>query len=212
MSAFAAARAYRDESKDASSDSDLDENNASAAEARDQDESLVLVTADEELSDRGSSDFEQTSSATSRVPAQPHTVELSTWVPSPTNVSREAQITRLHLNLGETATFIGQYDVEVKEGTVTVCEAILSADGTSHHVFAPTTHSLPSIKCLTKVAIIEFRPSEHMMQSLSKLTPLYRRIWNETRIGANPSPSQGALNRGSFSFVRRHSLESKQAD
>ncbi|KAL4775700.1 polynucleotide 5'-hydroxyl-kinase grc3 [Aspergillus nidulans var. acristatus] len=76
---------------------------------------------------------------------------------------------------------IGQYDMWVKRGVVSLMGAKLHPSPRVYRVYAPSTHSLPVIKCVTGVngaAEVEFKSCHSGITCLRDLSPLYQRLWN----------------------------------
>ncbi|KAL4763871.1 putative RNA processing protein Grc3 [Aspergillus foveolatus] len=76
---------------------------------------------------------------------------------------------------------IGQYDLWVKRGVVSLMGAKLHPSPRVYRVYAPSTHSLPVIKCVTGVngaAEVEFKSCHSGITRLRDLSPLYQRLWN----------------------------------
>ena len=70
----------------------------------------------------------------------------------------------------------------ISKGEITFLGASLSASNKVFTVYAPSTHSLPVLRCLgTEVdhAEIVLRRHEGGLQSLYTLSPLFSKIWNE---------------------------------
>ena len=79
---------------------------------------------------------------------------------------------------------IGQYDIWVKRGVVSLMGAKLHASPKVYRVYAPSTHSLPVIKCVTGVsakAEVEIQSVHSGIHQLKDLSPLYQRIWTGER-------------------------------
>lgn len=130
-------------------------------------------------------------------------MQLSTWHPSKENVLPGTEKAAwIRLNPGEIVTFVGQYDLWVRKGAVTLYGAVLKQSNTIHRVFAPSTHALPSIVCnSTTPAEIEVWSCHHSMRSLSKISPLYRRIWNHPNKQMAGDTHDAAVQKRSFSYV-----------
>ena len=118
--------------------------------------------------------------------------KLSTWTPTKDNVlyaSSKGLSISLHPN--EQVTFVGQYDLEVHVGTVLVDGAIVRAHDPIVRIFAPSSHPLPSIRCIdgTK-SLLRLRSYYNGIQDIASLSPLFRRA-DETRsnivVGLTPS-------------------------
>lgn len=76
---------------------------------------------------------------------------------------------------------IGHYDLWVKRGVVSLMGAKLHPSSQVYRVYAPSTHSLPVIKCVSGVngeAEVEFKSCHSGIYRLKELSPLYQRIWN----------------------------------
>ncbi|KAL5343409.1 hypothetical protein BJX70DRAFT_354101 [Aspergillus crustosus] len=76
---------------------------------------------------------------------------------------------------------IGHYDLWVKRGVVSLMGAKLHPSPRVYRVYAPSTHSLPVIKCVTGVdgaAEVEFKSCRSGISRLRDLSPLYQRVWN----------------------------------
>ncbi|KAL4980408.1 hypothetical protein BDW66DRAFT_166544 [Aspergillus desertorum] len=76
---------------------------------------------------------------------------------------------------------IGHYDLWVKRGVVSLMGAKLHPSPRVYRVYAPSTHSLPVIKCVTGVngaAEVEFKSCHSGITRLRGLSPLYQRVWN----------------------------------
>jgi polynucleotide 5'-hydroxyl-kinase GRC3/NOL9 len=76
---------------------------------------------------------------------------------------------------------LGHYDLWVKRGVVSVMGAKLHPSPRLYRIYAPATHSLPVIKCVSGVdgsAEVEFKSCHSSIYRLKDLSPLYQRIWN----------------------------------
>ncbi|KAL4872366.1 hypothetical protein BDV12DRAFT_162080 [Aspergillus spectabilis] len=76
---------------------------------------------------------------------------------------------------------IGHYDLWVKRGVVSLMGAKLHPSPRVYRVYAPSTHSLPVIKCVTGVdgaAEVEFKSCHSGISRLRDLSPLSQRVWN----------------------------------
>ncbi|PYH40543.1 putative RNA processing protein Grc3 [Aspergillus saccharolyticus JOP 1030-1] len=94
--------------------------------------------------------------------------------------------------------FIGHYDLWVKRGVVSLMGAKLHPSSRVYRVYAPSTHSLPVIKCVSGVdgaAEVEVKSCHSGIYRLRHLSPLYERVWNSKNTAAdkltlkNVSPS-----------------------
>ncbi|KAE8356573.1 polynucleotide 5'-hydroxyl-kinase grc3 [Aspergillus coremiiformis] len=106
---------------------------------------------------------------------------------------------------------LGHYDLWVKRGVVSVMGAKLHPSPRLYRVYAPSTHSLPVIKCVSGVdgaAEIEVKSCHSGIYRLRGLSPLYRRIWN----GKNTSADKITLKNAPSSAKRTFSVLYTSAD
>jgi len=87
----------------------------------------------------------------------------------------------IDLQLDGTATLVGCYDLEVKTGTVLVNGALLRPESSLHRVYAPSSHALPCIMAKSGLATIVAYSVQSHLRSLSTLSPLWTKLWNEDR-------------------------------
>ncbi|KAM5447645.1 Polynucleotide 5'-hydroxyl-kinase grc3 [Microsporum audouinii] len=113
----------------------------------------------------------------------------------------------LRLKLKTTLAIVGQYDIWVKRGVVSVMGAKLYPSPTVHRVYAPSTHSLPVIKSVSGpdgYAEVELISVQDGLPQLSRISNLYYRIWNgqgESTVRRNPLD----LEKASFSILNSSS-------
>ena len=77
---------------------------------------------------------------------------------------------------------LGQYKISVQSGQISLMSANIEASKAIFRVFAPSSHSLPVIRCRaadTDNAEIRLHQYESGLASLGALSPLYRRLWND---------------------------------
>lgn len=128
-------------------------------------------------------------------------VTLSTWSPKENNVRPSTEkVVAIHLEPGETITFIGQYDLWIRAGTVTIYGATLRSGRMIHRVFAPSTSALPQIKSIG-ASEIEIWQCNHTLRHLGRLSPHFRRIWATRAKASNSDPTKPSIDRRCFSFV-----------
>lgn len=111
---------------------------------------------------------------------------------------------------GQNVVLLGQYDLWVKRGVVSLMGAKLHPSPRSYRVYAPSTHSLPVIKCVAGVdgeAEIEVKSCHNGIQRLRYLSPLYQRIWN----GKNTSADRLTLKKAPASTKRTFSVVSSSS-
>ncbi|KAL8789074.1 MAG: hypothetical protein Q9213_001337 [Squamulea squamosa] len=85
-----------------------------------------------------------------------------------------------------TLTLIGQYELWVRKGAVSLLGAVLHPSSAVYRVFAPSTHSLPVIRSVRnpygpadqpiEVTITSLRCG---IRSLKQVSPMFDRIWNK---------------------------------
>ncbi|KAF3386835.1 Polynucleotide 5'-hydroxyl-kinase grc3 [Penicillium rolfsii] len=101
---------------------------------------------------------------------------------------------------------LGQYDLWVKRGVVSLMGAKLHPSARAFRVYAPSTHSLPVIKCVSGVdgeAEVEIKSCKSGLARLRYLSPLYQKIWNGENTAADKITLKGALkdSRRTFSVL-----------
>lgn len=101
---------------------------------------------------------------------------------------------------------LGRYDLWVKRGVVSLMGAKLHPSPRVYRIYAPSTHSLPVIKCVAGVdgaAEVEVKSCHNGLSRLRDLSPLYQRIWNGQNTAADKVTLKGALknSRRTFSVV-----------
>jgi polynucleotide 5'-hydroxyl-kinase GRC3/NOL9 len=77
---------------------------------------------------------------------------------------------------------LGEFNLSVRKGQVTLLGATLGPSDTSHRVFAPSTHSLPVLRCLaTEVddAEIILHQCSSGIDLLKPLSSLFGKLWND---------------------------------
>ncbi|RLL96503.1 Polynucleotide 5'-hydroxyl-kinase grc3 [Aspergillus turcosus] len=104
-----------------------------------------------------------------------------------------------------TLVLLGHYDLWVKRGVISLMGAKLHPSPRLYRVYAPSTHSLPVIKCVAGVdgeAEIEVKSCNSGIYGLRHLSPLYQRIWN----GKNTPVDKLTLKKASASTKRTFSV------
>ncbi|KAH7382823.1 hypothetical protein BKA64DRAFT_629692 [Cadophora sp. MPI-SDFR-AT-0126] len=108
-------------------------------------------------------------------------VSLSSFKPTKGNVKDfEAGAVRVKLAPGERLVIVGQYELCIKGGQITLMGAILQPSKASYRVTAPSSHSLPVLRCLSadiNSADIVLRNCKSGLEDLDKLSPLFARLW-----------------------------------
>lgn len=63
---------------------------------------------------------------------------------------------------------------------MTVAGATLRPDGDTHWVHAPHCHAIPVLRTREHTRLeLHADPDAHALRQLGRLTPLFRRMWNE---------------------------------
>ena len=130
---------------------------------------------------------------------------LSTWQPEGQNVLHStATSVTVRLTNGQKLSLIGNYDLRVSTGMITLYGAELGPALESYRVYAPSTHALPVVECVSEIAAeVEISQLKHTLAPLAKLSPSYRRIWNKRSI--QQGSCHNAVDRRTFSYVRQFS-------
>ncbi|CAJ2509598.1 Uu.00g146240.m01.CDS01 [Anthostomella pinea] len=121
------------------------------------------------------------------IPIAPQAVHFSSYRPSKSSYHRKkGGNLQLKLVEVERLVILGSYGVCVDSGEVTINGAALRPSKKAYWVDAPHCHALPVIRC-AKNATVEFqsRPGAEGLRKLGRLSPHFRRLWNE----ASYSPS-----------------------
>ncbi|PKY05964.1 hypothetical protein P168DRAFT_310100 [Aspergillus campestris IBT 28561] len=106
---------------------------------------------------------------------------------------------------------VGQYDLWVKRGLVSLMGAKLHPSPQVYRVYAPSTHSLPVIKCVAGVdgvAEVEIKSCSTGITRLGDLSPLYQCVWN----GKNTPADKFTLKQAPSSCRRSFSVLNTSAD
>ncbi|GAB7343467.1 hypothetical protein MBLNU457_1488t1 [Dothideomycetes sp. NU457] len=126
------------------------------------------------------------------------------------NFRRATVVTNSHhisieLDIDESAVVLGIYDLELRSGTVVVNGALLRPSEDRHRVFAPATHALPKIEAKSGAAEITIHTvSEHPLQKLEALSPLWSKTWHDDP--GQKTPLSFCLLRSSFDDPLRRPL------
>ncbi|KAJ5693043.1 hypothetical protein N7462_002466 [Penicillium macrosclerotiorum] len=92
-------------------------------------------------------------------------------------------------------TLLGLYEIWVKRGIVSLMGAKLHPSARAYRVYAPSTHSLPVIKCVSGVdgeAEVELKSCNSGLSRLRDISPLYQRIWSGDNTVADKFTLKGA--------------------
>ncbi|KAH7369837.1 hypothetical protein BKA65DRAFT_487115 [Rhexocercosporidium sp. MPI-PUGE-AT-0058] len=109
-------------------------------------------------------------------------IPLSSFKPTKRNLKDlGAGAVQVKLAPGERLVIVGQYELCVKEGQITLMGSTLQPSKNSYRVSAASSHSLPVIRCLStdiNSAEIVLRNWKNGLEDLEKLSPLFGRLWN----------------------------------
>ncbi|RDL32553.1 uncharacterized protein BP5553_09009 [Venustampulla echinocandica] len=117
------------------------------------------------------------------IPVERPSVALSSFRPTQSNF-KESKNGTLSLLLvpGERLVILGQYELSVRKGQITLLGTTLQASEKMYRVFAPSSHALPVIRCLAtdaNEAEIHLNQCESGLGSMKSLSPLFGRLWND---------------------------------
>lgn len=118
----------------------------------------------------------------------------------------------------QTLTLIGQYDLWVRRGAIKILGAVIYRGFQAFRVYAPSTHSLPTITAsqdpfgqvheFVEIVIVS---SSSRIRMLRLASPKFGRIWNHQQVWKKETKSFLDLSRRSFTFVsmKRHQTSPK---
>lgn len=108
----------------------------------------------------------------------------------------------------QTLAVLGQYDLWVQRGAVSLMGAILHAGSTAHRVHAPSTHALPIIRCVpdpfsstnrqTEIQLIAYENGFHLLRQVSTR---FGGIWNDSHTRIEGLTSAAHPKARSFALV-----------
>jgi polynucleotide 5'-hydroxyl-kinase GRC3/NOL9 len=101
---------------------------------------------------------------------------------------------------------LGEYDVSVRKGQVTLLGATLGPSDSFHRVFALSTHSLPVLRCLatdTNDAEVKLRQCDSGLIRMESLSSLFGKLWNDNSgpLGSEYSSLLKENRRSTFQIV-----------
>ena len=181
MSAFAAAKLAR-QSTQAAPLQPIAEPEAES-EVRYEDVSAIAVATEpydghhsERASPRSASDQDET---VEPAPVKASVVQLSSYQPSSINVVQDDVIYfEFLLQTNQTATFIGEYEIALSSGIVTIYGAVLRPDSGPKRVYAPSVSALPQFQARQDNTCVKISSIHSGWRKLEKLSPLFRNIWS----------------------------------
>ena len=105
----------------------------------------------------------------------------------------------------QSLTLIGQYDIWVRKGVISLFGAVLPASSKLYRVYAPATHALPVLKSVAnpygrygEPAEIRIISCKSRIRMLEDLSPEFGRLWNEP---VDERRSKGPALRPSYALV-----------
>jgi len=100
---------------------------------------------------------------------------------------------------------LGQYEISVQKGQITILGSVLHASKSVYRVYAAASHALPVIRCPAsdvEDTMIRIKSFESGLESLSGLSPLFGKLWNEAGpLGQNSDPSSPLKQNSTFQIV-----------
>ena len=103
---------------------------------------------------------------------------------------------------------MGQYDVWVRKGAISIAGAVLHASSRLHRVYAPSTHSLPSIHPVPNpygpqniATEITIHSCASGLRLLKNLSPKFGTIWNHKLVLLRPGSQKLDSSQRSFGLV-----------
>lgn len=138
---------------------------------------------------------------------------LSTFRPNEDNTKVLKNRTLvLKLAPGERLVILGQCNLEVAEGQITILGSILKASKTKYQVYAAASHSLPVIRCPDgelNPAVLRLHQSDCGLRSLDSLSPLFGKLWNEDTRAFKSAHSRLStkLGKSTFQIVHKSYLQ-----
>ncbi|KAI0116231.1 hypothetical protein F4776DRAFT_315837 [Hypoxylon sp. NC0597] len=126
-------------------------------------------------------------------PAKALPIQLSNFKPSKSNYQRRKDGRMLlKLSDGDRLVILGSYGLRLTAGEITINGATLTSSDKVHWVDAPYCHALPVVRCSDSATVeLLSRPNVAGLRSLGRLSPLLRKLWNEsnTASDAKSTPS-----------------------
>ncbi|KAL9003112.1 MAG: hypothetical protein Q9188_003994 [Gyalolechia gomerana] len=112
--------------------------------------------------------------------------QLSTFVPSRTNVIDQSESDwTISLEEGDTVTLLGTYDIWIRKGAISILGAILHQSSVTQRIYAPSIHSLPSMKSIwdpfgpaRQQTVVTVSSCKSGIRSLRQVSSEFGRIWN----------------------------------
>ncbi|KAL8708778.1 MAG: hypothetical protein Q9225_007556, partial [Loekoesia sp. 1 TL-2023] len=117
---------------------------------------------------------------------RPANRQLSNFVPTKSSVIDQSESEwTISLREGETLTLLGQYNLWIRRGAVSILGAVLHQSSIAHRVYVPSTHSLPFIRPIRnpfgsakQQTVITVSNCSSGLRLLRQLSSRFGRIWN----------------------------------
>ncbi|MCJ1250257.1 Polynucleotide 5'-hydroxyl-kinase grc3 [Trapelia coarctata] len=153
-----------------------------------------------------SSRYDVQSTTSEKLPEQ----RLSTFVPSGTNIlSSSREEWTIRLTDGDALVLMGQYDLWVRKGTITILGAVFHPSSKLYRVFAPSTHALPAMRHmqspfgpLQQPAVVTIKSCGAGLRLLRGLSRKFSRIWNRENANSAENMMPGRTCVRSFSYLK----------
>ena len=122
--------------------------------------------------------FEDEDDVISRRPKHAR-IQYSNFTPKDSNVVRDDEhCFEFCMQENETATFIGEYELSVTGGIITIYGTVLRPNSAPTRVFAASVSALPQIQARQSNTTVRILSIKSGLRKLGKLSPLFRNIWN----------------------------------
>ncbi|CAM1504231.1 Fc.00g018220.m01.CDS01 [Cosmosporella sp. VM-42] len=131
-------------------------------------------------SPRSISGTQEAPDATSTVSTS-RAIQYSSFRPTKRNHRTKAGgVVELRLENSERFLVLGSFGIRVLHGEVTMSGALLRPSETMHWVHAPHCHALPVLRTADNTGLELYPdPSARGLRQLGRISPLFRRMWNE---------------------------------
>lgn len=107
--------------------------------------------------------------------------ELSSWKPLDGNISSTQIGQRIHMTYGQTLAILGQFDLNVHNGVISIYGAFLGPKSPIRRVISPSTEPLPVIRCVSsdgaQIDLLNV-PADENFESLGRISGHFRDIWS----------------------------------
>ena len=102
---------------------------------------------------------------------------------APGEVDAISCVQRTFANCWQRLILLGECEISVQKGQITIMGSALRPSKAKYRFYAPSSHSLPVIRCLgTEInhAHIQLHQCESGLGHLSSLSPLFGKMWNDS--------------------------------